>query len=242
MKKHPHEYVHIVSLLIGGFFCIAIFYYQLQSYLLQLRMDFLDTQVQQVIHSTTWYDFVSDDSITKYVDNKIPFSEVSYIPENLVGLKGEYLIDTKRNSTLRQIALTNLVALSGDFYKEFWVKIPVVSAYRSYTYQQGIKARGCPDNLCAKAGYSEHQSGLVVDLWETTTNEAFMSQSHLRKYYDWLDKNAYKYGYTNTYQNGVEVDGYEIEPWHWRYVWVKLARHLRESSITFAEYYYSKTQ
>jgi hypothetical protein len=56
--------------------------------------------------------------------------------------------------------IPSLTALAKEFHKEFGIKFQVNSAYRSYLYQKGIKDRGCPDNICAKAGYSEHQSGL----------------------------------------------------------------------------------
>jgi LAS superfamily LD-carboxypeptidase LdcB len=38
------------------------------------------------------------------------------------------------------------------------------------------------------------------------------------EYYDWLDNNAFKYGFSNSYKNGISIDGYDIEPWHWRYL------------------------
>jgi len=116
----------------------------------------------------------------------------------------------------------------------------VVSSYRSYAYQVGIKAGGCPDNLCSKAGYSEHQSGLALDLWAASSDAAWKSNARLMKFHAWLDENAYKYGFENSYKNGVAVDGYEIEPWHWRYVGVDFATYLHEHQQTFAQYYYEK--
>jgi LAS superfamily LD-carboxypeptidase LdcB len=47
---------------------------------------------------------------------------------------------------------------------------------------------------------------LAVDLWEATTNKIFMSNTELVKYYNWLDTNAHKYGFHNTYQKGLEID------------------------------------
>jgi D-alanyl-D-alanine carboxypeptidase len=115
----------------------------------------------------------------------------------------------------------------------------VVSSYRSYAYQAGIKARWCPDNLCAKAGYSEHQSWLTADLWSASSNAYWKSSSRLMWFYNWLVENAHLYWFSNSYQNGREVDGYEIEPWHWRYMWVKFASYLKQENMTFAQFYYS---
>ena len=90
--------------------------------------------------------------------------------------------------------------MAKDFYNVLNTKLVVASAYRSYKYQVSIKKGGCPDNLCAKAGFSEHQSGLAVDLWEASTEYRWKTDLELKKYYKWLKNNAYKYGFHNTYQ------------------------------------------
>ena len=183
-------------------------------------------------------DLETDSSFTKFVSSDISFSNKAYIPEDLEKITWEYVYDAKWwRQLLRKEASVALEKMSLDFYRAFEKQIVVVSAYRSYTYQKGIKDRGCPDNLCAKAGYSEHQSWLAIDLWETSTNKQFLWQAKLKKYFDWLNQNAYKYGFHNTYQKGLEIDTYEIEPWHWRYMWVELALYLKEKNLTFAEYY-----
>jgi len=138
---------------------------------------------------------------------------------------------------MREQAAKWFEKMAEAFYQEFKVKVVVVSSYRSYAYQAGIKSRGCPDNLCAKAGYSEHQSGLTADLWSASTQGYWNSSEKLMKYYDWLSENAHVYGFHNSYQNGRGIDGYEIEPWHWRYLGVPFATYLKQKDITFAEHY-----
>lgn len=95
--------------------------------------------------------------------------------------------------------------------------------------------------MCAKAGHSEHQSGLAIDLWSASTQATWQNSPRLTRFYTWLSENAHLYGFHNTYQRGLEIDGYEIEPWHWRYVGKKLATHLKENDITLAEFYYQHT-
>lgn len=184
-------------------------------------------------------DFQTDNSITKYIDNKISYNNKKYIPKNLVNLKWDFIIDTKWNQKIRKITLKNLDKLSKDFYNTFWKKLRVVSAYRSYIYQKWIKNRGCPDNLCANAGYSEHQSGLAFDLWEASTKERFEKNQKLKIYFDWMKQNAFKYWFENSYQNWKKIDWYAIEPWHWRYVWNNLAKYLHKNKLTFAQFYYN---
>lgn len=183
-------------------------------------------------------DYKSDKSITKYVDNKIHYGKVDYVPDNLVKLKWDFLIDKKGNQKVRKITLENLDKLSKSFYDTFWKKLEVVSAYRAYSYQKGIKDRGCPDIFCAKAGFSEHQSGLAVDFWEASTQSRFEKNEKLKTYFDWMKDNWYKYGFTNSYQNWAKIDWYSVEPWHWRYVWVELATYFKKDKMTFWEFYY----
>ena len=182
-------------------------------------------------------DFKKDNSLTKFINNKIPFDEKSYIPEKLISISSEYIYDTKWNWKLREIANEALQNMWEDFYKIFFKKLSVISSYRSYQYQKWIKNRWCPDNLCAKAGYSEHQSWLAIDFFSASNNYTWKNDLNLQKYYAWFDENAQKYGFTNTYQKWLEIDWYEIEPWHWRYVWEELALYLKNNNLTFAEFY-----
>ena len=183
------------------------------------------------------YDLYRDDSYEKFVGSKVPFFDLQYIPDDLVSFSSLYVTDTKWNWELRREAASELEKLSKSFYDEFWENIVVVSSYRSYLYQKWIKDRGCPDNLCAKAGYSEHQWWLAIDLWEATNNSEFLGKQHLKNYYEWLIKNAASFWYHNSYQKGLAIDGYDKEPWHWRYVWEELAIYLMKNNLTHTEFY-----
>lgn len=187
-------------------------------------------------------DFISDDSYTKYVDPNISFTEKWYIPNDMRKLERDYIIDTKWNAQMRQIAAERFEQMAEAFYKQFNEKMVVVSSYRSYAYQAGIKAWWCPDNLCAKAGHSEHQSWLTADLWSASSQSYWNSSQRLTEFYEWLDANAHNYGYHNWYKNGVDIDGYDIEPWHWRYVGEEFATYLKENNITFAQHYYQNSR
>lgn len=181
-------------------------------------------------------DFNTDYSLTKYVSNKISFNDLKYIPNDLELIKWEYLIDVKWNQNLRKEALQNLQNMSKEFYDDFNVKLSVISAYRSYDYQVWIISWGCSLKFCSKPWFSEHQTGLAVDLFEATSQEIFLSKSNLKKYFEWLNKNAYKYGFTNSYKNWIEIDWYENEPWHWRYVWLDFATYLQENDLSFGKF------
>lgn len=184
------------------------------------------------------YDLISDTSIHKFVNHNISFNEFWYIPSNLVKIWSNYIYDAKWwTQLLKKEANDNLQLMAKKFLEDTWEKMVVVSAYRSYQYQKWIKLWWCSDNLCAKAWYSEHQSWLAVDLWDASTNYKWMNNKKLKGYYEWLKNNAKNYGFHNTYRKWLEIDWYEIEPWHWRYLWIELAKYLDEKDLTFAEYY-----
>lgn len=188
-------------------------------------------------------DLEIDTSLTKYVNNKIPYNKVFYIPDNLVPVEWKYIIDWKWWSIkVRKILKENLERLAVQFFEETDNNIVVVSGYREYLYQKWIKKGGCPGIFCAKAWYSEHQSGLAIDIYTASSKRNWANNNNLREYYIWLDENAYKYWFTNTYKKGIEVDWYGAEPWHWRYIWIKLAKYLHENEITFAEFYNKKIE
>jgi len=181
-----------------------------------------------------------DNSIQKFVNNKISFNDVKYIPKDLVELKWKFTLDLKWYWQMRKEAKIALDNMWKDFYDYFGEKIKVVSSYRSYIYQKWIKDRWCPDNLCAKAWFSEHQTGLALDLWEASNQKEFLSNIKYRKYFEWLNKNAYKYWFSNTYIKWLKVDWYEIEPWHWRYLWIEFSTYLKNNNMTIAEFFKKK--
>ena len=199
---------------------------------------FISNEVKESLEFENNLDFYTDESTTKFLSANVSFNDLWYIPEDLEKIESEYVYDTKWwYQTLRKVTNNALQKMAEDFYYEYNTKFRVVSAYRSYAYQKGIKDRWCPDNLCSKAWYSEHQSGLGFDIFEASSEESWSNNSILRKYFAWMNENAYKYGFHNTYQKWLEIDTYEVEPWHWRYVWIPFATYLRDNDLTIAEYY-----
>lgn len=182
------------------------------------------------------YDTASDDSIQKYVSRTIGLSKSNYIPNDLITLTGENLSFNSNHLQLRKNAAIQLDALAQEFQEIFNKKLVIISAYRSYHYQLSMKKKWCPDTLCAPAGHSEHQLGLAIDIFAATTAGDFLSKTDFRKYYERLAINAHRYGRHNTYQKWVEIDSYQIEPRHRRYLGRELATELFEKKMTFWEW------
>ena len=86
--------------------------------------------------------------------------------------------------------------------------------------------------VSAREGHSEHQTGLAVDI--NSVSESFAKTKEGK----WLANNSYKFGYILRYPKGKEdITGYSYEPWHFRYVGVKVATAVYESGLTFDEFH-----
>lgn len=199
-----------------------------------------EAEKRELLKKLLSVDLDTDTSIFKFVNPDVPFQNKGYVPKDMVAIDSEFVYDTKWNGKVREDVNIALQKMAEAFKGDLWRNLTIVSSYRSYLYQKGIKDRGCPDNLCAKAWHSEHQSGLAIDIASASTKAKWDNTPNLKEIYVWLEANATKYGFHNTYQKWLAVDGYEIEPWHWRYVGVEMAEYLKERWITLAEFYYER--
>ena len=73
----------------------------------------------------------------------------------------------------------------------------------------------------APIGYSEHHTGYAVDITingnSSRDNNAWRSNATLKKAYDWLVKNAQRFGFEQSFPRNNK-QGVIEEGWHWRYV------------------------
>ena len=170
--------------------------------------------------------------------NKFNYLDSSYIPNNLELLDNSY---AKSGIYLVKEAKDNIERLIGDA-KSDGMNIRVISAYRSYTYQENlynnyVKNDGVEnaDTYSARPGYSEHQTGLVVDV--TKAYDDFNNFENTDEY-NWMKENASNYGFILRYPKDKEnITTYSFEAWHYRYVGVELAKKIKASNLTFDEYY-----
>ncbi|MGJ7903853.1 M15 family metallopeptidase [Lysobacter sp. 1R34A] len=103
------------------------------------------------------------------------------------------------------------------------VVLDAISGYRSHHYQLGIFERKLTRGLRvdeiltvnAAPGYSEHHSGLALDIGTPGEPPAEESFEHTTAF-AWLRDNAGGYGYFMSYPRD-NPHGIVYEPWHWRY-------------------------
>ena len=160
-----------------------------------------------------------------------------YEPDDLTIINSKYASGTQK---LRKEAADKFEEMASDMLKEN-LKIYAGSTYRSYSYQLGLYNRyvakdGFKDaeTYSARAGYSEHQTGLAIDL--NTVDMSFDGTSES----NWLKDNCWKYGFIIRYPKDKEnITGYMYEPWHIRYVGKELARVLYNNGnwLSLEEYY-----
>jgi len=174
------------------------------------------------------------------VGQNIAIPDKTYVPADLVLL--DKSISTSPICLSNQAAIPLIVMLIAA--KEAGYTIKVSSGYRSYTTQQGILSNdiksGNPHatELVAKPGYSEHQLGMAVDLTSPSINDA----SATGKFADtkeaaWLQDNAYKYGFIESYpEDKEEITGYMYEAWHYRFVGIANALAIFQSGETTNQY------
>lgn len=84
-------------------------------------------------------------------------------------------------------------------------------------------------------GTSEHNLGLAMDI--CNTYDSFANT----KEYEWLTKNAHKYGFILRYTAEKQsITGIVPEPWHWRFVGVEYAEEIKNSGLCLEEWLDSK--
>ena len=178
---------------------------------------------------------VKDYSETVLV-NKYNQLDETFVPNDLTEIKESCSNNSQKLSKVAQVAFEKMcdAALQDNRY------IFANSAYRSYQDQKevydtylNLYGKTYVANYVATPGYSEHQTGLAVDVGSKNSNIFGNS-----KEYKWMLENAYKYGFILRYtKSNQKITGYKEESWHYRYVGEEIAKYIQENNITYEEYY-----
>lgn len=169
------------------------------------------------------------------VNKKHCVQPLTYAPSDLVVVHGATL-SAKASDSFRQ--LFEAAAAAGQ-------PITVTSSYRSYseqvsTYQYwvGISGADGADTYSARPGYSEHQTGFVIDI--ASADGCSLSCFGTTSQYSWMQAHAAKYGFVQRYYAGFEsITGYTAEEWHYRYVGTEVASDMKYRGIKTLEEYWN---
>lgn len=174
-------------------------------------------------------------SIWVVANKQRPLVPTDYAPTDLVNVGG--------GQRLRAEAATKLSELIAGA-KAAGLAINPLSAYRSYqtqvsVYNSEVRAYGqaVADSESARPGYSEHQTGLAIDVGGGGCGvEDCFGDTEEGK---WVAANAHKYGFIIRYVPGKEaITGYRPEPWHIRYVGVELAAEMKKQGVQTLEEFF----
>ncbi|MCM3657591.1 M15 family metallopeptidase [Agromyces mediolanus] len=173
------------------------------------------------------------DSIWVVVDKLRPLDPQDYEPDDLV----EVPVARTWEPLMRQEASDAIVAMFDAASNEAGLALASNSAYRSYSTQEEIYDGD--DTLTARPGYSEHQTGLVMDIGAESGNCSLDACFGDTDEGIWLRDNAYRFGFILRYPaDKMDVTGYEYEPWHFRYVGVDLSTEMHARGITTLEEFF----
>ena len=129
--------------------------------------------------------------------------------------------------------------------KEDGITLLATSGFRSYSTQKAIFERKlktmsekAANASVAKPGYSEHQTGLAMDVEGLSSlGMGLVDDFGETPEGKWLAEHCHKYGYIIRYPKGkTDITGYIYEPWHIRYVGKEAAEEIAALNVTFEEY------
>ncbi len=171
--------------------------------------------------------------------NKFNYLENDYERIDLQNVSLQY---SYAGNKAASIVIENFENMRNEVEKELGVRLMINSSYRSYKSQEEIYneykkiSLKYADSYAARPGFSEHQTGLAIDI--TSLEHKTAKEFKESEEYAWLKENCYKYGFVLRYpENKEHITGYNTESWHFRYVGNKAAKIVHDENITFDEYY-----
>lgn len=119
----------------------------------------------------------------------------------------------------------------------------ITSAYRTREYQQSVydeyaesQGEDYAKAYVATPGYSEHHTGLAMDMgiYYEGGGEGSFSESENAV---WFSENSYKYGFVRRYQEDKKaITKINNEAWHFRYVGIPHATYMVQQNLCLEEY------
>ncbi len=167
--------------------------------------------------------------------NRYNYLEPDYERIDLEPFSLAYSYGSYGSNKAAEIVVDSFDQMQADLKEELGIQIMVTGSYRSYEQQDNSFNIYGYDNA-TKAGFSEHQTGLAIDIVSVVhpgVNEFYESDEG-----KWVVENAYKYGFIIRYPLDKEdITEYNNDSLHLRYVGEKVAKQIKDENITFDEYH-----
>lgn len=199
-------------------------------------------KIGEAAKETISYHDIASVTVLVNKQNELP---ADYIPPDLVEVNISFIFKEKAEKRMmRQEAAEKLAQLFTEA-KNNNVILYGVSGYRSYQTQRSLFASFIQrygnekeaNQISARPGESEHQTGLAMDVTSQSVNFGLEQEFGDTEEYNWLKDNAHHFGFIIRYPKGKEyLTEYMYEPWHLRYVGEELATKLYKENLTYEEY------
>jgi D-alanyl-D-alanine carboxypeptidase len=172
----------------------------------------------------------------RVINKRNPLSPIDYAPSDMVNAGGYPL---RYQAAVGFWQFADAASASG-------VPVTVVSGFRSYATQASLYnsyvamyGQERADTISARPGFSEHQSGLAVDIGNPGgacgLQDCFAQTAAGR----FAANRAHEFGFIVRYPAGMSYwTGYAYEPWHLRYVGKDVAIDMHRRGIATLEQYY----
>ncbi|MCP1144856.1 M15 family metallopeptidase [Lysinibacillus endophyticus] len=152
-------------------------------------------------------------------------TNLTVIPKNFANnvlIDSDYYIEEGILEPLRQM----FQAAESDGIYHFRIN----SAYRDEQLQAQLYEENGSD-YAQPAGFSEHQTGLAVDIGSTQGTMDTATEAA------WLAEHAAEFGFILRYPaHKIHITGISFEPWHYRYVGLPHSIIMKEKDLTLEEY------
>ena len=158
-----------------------------------------------------------------------------------------------KNKIENEVAESQLAATKAGF------PLVIISAFRSVESQKEVfdtnvnglvsgngmteeEAIAKTKETITEPGYSEHHTGLAVDIVDQDWYNTYQTQVLDASYGDqpgakWIAENAPKYGFIIRYpKDRQDITGITYEPWHIRYVGKENAEYITKHDLTLEEF------
>jgi D-alanyl-D-alanine carboxypeptidase len=169
--------------------------------------------------------------------NKNYYLDKDYVPKDLVEISIiPYIKRPHETMALSREAYEHYLNLY-EQAKELNLSLVIFSGFRTYEKQSLLyySIYKQDDNYVARPGFSEHQTGLAVDV--SSLDSGLADNFEKTPEFAFLKQNAHTEGFILRYpQYKEKVTGYYYEPWHFRYVGISIATTIHQEGITYEEY------
>jgi D-alanyl-D-alanine carboxypeptidase len=181
-------------------------------------------------------------SIWVVSDKLRPLKPIDYTPPDIVTVPVAHANPPR----LRKAASAALVTMFAAAKNSGGGAMQIQSAWRAYSVQVSVYngwvnslGKKQADRQSARPGFSEHQTGLAVDISSVPATCSLATCFGTTVQGKWLKANAWKFGYLLRYPSNKEkVTGFQYEPWHFRYIGVPLSTEMHKEGITTLEEFF----